>query len=40
MIVSMKKHYQGGATSWTVTGTHHIQIRAVRALTEAEGNEI
>ena len=40
MIVSMNKHYQGGAKSWAVTGTHHIQIRAVRALTEAGGNEI
>lgn len=40
MIVSMKKHYQGGAKSWAVTGTHHIQIIAVWALTEAGRNEI
>lgn len=38
MKVLMKKHYQGGA--WAVTGTHHIQIRAVRALTEAGRHEI
>ena len=39
MIGSMKKPYQGGAEFWAVTGTHHIQTRAVRALTEAGRHE-